>query len=69
VDTTTSQLEVRLRNRSVILPNEYPCSLAVLRELIAPPLAKVAKARILMARGMDIEKAAVAAGLPAAEIH
>ena len=67
LDSTTTQLEVQVRDRSpIVLPNEYGRSLSELSELIAPPAVKVALARAFMAQGTDIETAAVSAGLPSA---
>jgi hypothetical protein len=64
--SSTSQLEVHVRNQPpIVLPNQYGRGLPALSELIDPPLAKVVVAREQMAKGMDVERAAVTAGLPA----
>jgi hypothetical protein len=64
---TTERVEVHVRGGSpIVLTHDYGRGFAALGELIDPPPLKVAVARGLMARGMDVEAAAVAAGLPAA---
>ena len=62
----TSALAVRLRGGSTrMVRNYYKHNLNIVQDLIDPPLDRIADARERMAAGLDVETAAIEAGLPA----
>ena len=63
--TETSALSVRLRGGSTrTVRNGYKNNLNIVYELIDPPLDTIADARARMEAGLDVETAAIEAGLP-----